>query len=444
MCNERAFGVLGSGSFDCGKLMAPSYEINESFARDKDANDPLASLRSRFHLPLQKNGQPVVYLAGNSLGLQPKAVAPLVQQELADWQQLGVDGHFREQRPWYSYHELFRESGARLVGASPGEVVMMNSLTVNLHLMMVSFYRPTADRYKILVDYPTFPSDTYALKTQLRFHGFDPEKALVVLKPRPDRHVLATEDVEACLAEQGSQIALVLLAGVNFFTGQVMDIPRLTAVARKHGCVVGWDLAHAAGNIPLSLHDCDVDFAVWCNYKYLNSGPGAVGGCFVHHRHGQATDLVRFGGWWGNDPDTRFRMHLQPEFVPRQGADGWQVSNPPIMALAPVKASIDMFDEVGMDALREKSLDLTGYLQFLLDEFASEGVEVITPRDQDERGAQLSMLVHDRPKELLSALQAAGVVCDLREPNVIRVAPVPMYNSFTDVWRFARTLADHI
>ncbi|MHC4092666.1 MAG: kynureninase, partial [Planctomycetota bacterium] len=342
-----------------------------------------------------------------------------------------------------SYHELFRDQAARLVGAQPGEVVMMHSLTVNLHLMMGSFYRPTPDRFKILTDYPAFPSDAYALRTQLRYHGFDPAEALVEVKPQPGEHVIRTEDIEQLLEEQGPRIALVMMNGVNFFTGQVFDIARITAAAKRQGCVVGFDLAHAAGNVELRLHDWGVDFAVWCTYKYLNSGPGAVAGCFVHAENGKRVDLHRFAGWWGNDPATRFRMHLQPEFVPVPSAEGWQVSNPPILAMAPLQPSLAMFDQAGMPALRAKSQRLTGYLQYLLDRIPSNRYEVITPREPQARGCQLSILVQSRPHRLHEALQAAGVVCDFREPNVIRVAPVPFYNTYHEVWQFARILGEH-
>jgi kynureninase len=331
------------------------------------------------------------------------------------------------------------------VGGVPGEVVMMNSLTVNLHLMMVSFYQPTKDRFKILIDEPCFPSDMYAVKSHVRARGFDPRTTVFSAKPPSGQHVLRTEDVVNLIEREWESIALVMLAGVNFITGQAMDIQRITAAAQREGCVVGWDLAHAAGNLHMHLHEWNVDFAVWCSYKYLNSGPGAVGGCFVHERHGKNLDLPRFAGWWGNDPSTRFKMHLIPEFVPRAGADGWQVSNPPILAMAPLKASLDLFDRAGMAALRQKSLQLTEYLRFLLEDSSAKatsvkGWEIITPREHAAHGCQLSILVHDHPRERFKALEAEGVVCDFREPNVIRVALTPMYNTFMDVWRFARIL----
>jgi len=419
------------------------HRSDEAYAQVCDRDDPLRAYRAKFAIPKGDDGREVVYFAGNSLGLQPLAARTIVNEELDAWAGLGVDAHFSGKRPWYPYYELFRESGATLVGAKAGEVVMMNSLTVNLHLMMVSFFRPTSSRHKVLMEYPVFPSDTYAVKTHLRHHGLDPEEALVIVAPRDGEHVILTEDIEEALREHGAEIALVLLAGVNFLTGQALDMARIAAAAKQHGCVIGFDLAHAAGNIPLRLHEWGVDFAVWCNYKYLNGGPGAVGGCYIHECHASNTGLPRFAGWWGNDPDTRFLMHLQPEFVPKADAEAWQLSNPPILALAPVRASLDLFDEVGMDALRAKSLRLTGYMQYLIDALSPERFEVITPRDENARGCQLSILVHDRPPELQQALHEDGVVCDFREPNVVRVAPVPLYNAFHDVWRFAQVLARH-
>jgi len=421
---------------------ATSFQPNEAFARQLDADDPLRGYRDRFLIPCRPDGRPIVYFAGNSLGLQPKSVRPLLEQELQDWADLGVDAHFSGKTPWYSYHEVFRESGARLVGAKTGEVVMMNSLTVNLHLMMVSFYRPTPARHKILIEDPCFPSDLYAVKTQIRYHGYDPAEALVIAKPRKGEHLLRTEDIDEIMSKEGECIALVILGGVNFVTGQVLDMAHITSTAKCHRCVVGFDLAHAAGNIPLQLHDWDVDFAVWCNYKYLNSGPGAVAGCFVHERHRNARDLPRFGGWWGNDPTTRFQMHLQTEFVPREGANGWQISNPPILSMAPVRASLAIFDEAGMPALRNKSERLTAYLEFLLGRLGSSRFEIITPRDPDQRGSQLSLLIRNHGKRLVEQLQAKGVVCDFREADVLRVAPVPLYNTFLDVWIFVEVLVE--
>ncbi|MCA9286359.1 MAG: kynureninase [Phycisphaerales bacterium] len=423
-----------------------AFSAEEAFARHLDAIDPLASQREAFHLPQAVDGGPAIYLCGNSLGLEPRAARTMVERELEDWARLGVEGHFQARTPWYSYHEVFRESGARLVGAVPGEVVMMNSLTVNLHLMMVSFFRPTKDRFRILIEDGAFPSDTYAVKSHLAARGLDPAEALLLLRPRVGEDTLRTDDIESTLATQGESIALVMLGGVNFFTGQVLDMERITRVAQAHGCTVGFDLAHAAGNVPLRLHDWNVDFACWCSYKYLNSGPGAIAGCFVHERHGRDPSVPRFAGWWGNDPDTRFKMHLIPDFTPRSGADGWQCSNPPILAMAPLRASLDLFDAVGMEALRAKSRVLTGYLEFLLREWMPDDCRIITPSDPGARGCQLSILVVPRdgsaPRERFKALEAHGVVCDFREPNVVRVAPVPLYNGFHEAWRFAQILAN--
>jgi len=417
------------------------WRDDEAYARALDADDSLASYRRQFHIPKDVHGQDVVYFAGNSLGLQPKATRDLVTQELDDWATQAVEAHFHGKTPWYSYHEVFRESGARLVGAVPGEVVMMNSLTVNLHLLMASFYRPTPRRFKILIEDAAFPSDTYAVRSQLIHHGFDPDAGLILARPRSGEWVIRTEDILSLLSEQGDQIALVLLSGVNYYTGQVFDMPRITAAAQAAGCRVGWDLAHAAGNLVLNLHEWNVDFAAWCNYKYLNSGPGAVAGAFVHERHGADATIPRFAGWWGNDPATRFRMHLEPRFIPRPGADGWQISNPPILAMAPIRASLALFDQATMPQLRAKSERLTAYLLWLLDCAPADTWRVITPREPEQRGCQLSLLVHDRPRERFAALQRAGIVCDFREPNVIRVAPVPLYNTFHDVWRFVMALA---
>ncbi len=422
--------------------MTFDFQPDESYARQLDADDPLKAYRELFHIPQQPSGQPVIYFCGNSLGLQPKSARALVEHELTNWAELAVGAHFKGGSAWYPYHEQFRETAARLVGAKPGEVVMMNSLTVNLHLMMVSFYRPTKARHKILIEYPTFPSDMYAVKSQLRYHGYDPQDALLILQPFEGEHLIRMEEVERVIGKRGEEIALVMLGGVNFLTGQVFDMQKITALAKERGCAVGLDLAHAAGNVPVRLHDWGVDFAVWCSYKYLNSGPGAVGGCFVHDKHGVKGDLPRFAGWWGNDPEKRFLMHRLPEFEPVGGAEGWQISNPPILSMAPVRASLDVFDQAGISALRTKSEKLTAYLLYLLDGLPGHRIEVITPRDPRQRGCQLSILVHDRPKEYHRALIDAGVVCDFREPNVVRVAPVPLYNNFHEVWRFAAVLAE--
>ena len=421
--------------------MNSEFQPEEAFARQLDEADPLRGYREQFHIPRRPDGEPVIYFCGNSLGLQPKSARAMVEQEMDDWADSAVGAHFKGDSAWYAYHDLFRETGARLVGARPGEVVMMNSLTVNLHFMMVSFYRPTKERYKILIDDPTFPSDIYAIKSQLQHHGYDARDALVILKPRDGEHTIRAEDIERTLADEGEQIALVMLAGVNFFTGQLYDLEQVTRLAQQHGCTVGFDLAHAAGNVPLQLHDWGVDFAVWCSYKYLNSGPGAIAGCFVHEKHWRDADLPRFAGWWGNDPEKRFLMHLLPDFEPVKGASGWQISNPPILSAAPLRASLELFDAAGMSALRAKSEKLTGYLQYLLGRLPADRFEVITPGAPERRGCQLSILIHDRPKEYHRALLDAGVVCDFRAPNIVRVAPVPLYNTFHEVWRFAEALA---
>jgi kynureninase len=424
--------------------MTTAFSADERFALQLDADDPLRDFREKFHLPLGQDGKPVIYFAGNSLGLMPKSARQIVDEELDNWARLGVDAHHATGTPWYSYHEALREPTARLVGANPLEVICMNSLTVNLHLMMATFYRPTKPRFKILMEDPAFPSDTYAIKTQIAHHGLDPEDALVLARPRKGEFTIRTEDIVDLIEKHADQLAVVMFAGVNFFTGQLFDIEKITAAAHKHGIIAGFDLAHAIGNVPLSLHDWNVDFAVWCSYKYLNAGPGAVAGAFVHERHATNTSLPRLAGWFGNDPNTRFRLHLEPEFIPVPSADGWQISNPPIFSMAPLRASLAIFDEAGgMDALRAKSIRLTSYLEFLLNQDGSKRFTIITPKSTDERGCQLSILAHEHPKELHNELIAVGVKCDFREPNVIRVAPTPLYNTSHEVWRFARILTKH-
>ncbi len=412
--------------------MSGEFRTDEQFALALDEADPLAVFRKRFHCPTLDDGRRAVYFAGNSLGLQPAGVTEAVGRELHDWARLGVDGHFAGTTPWYSYHEIFREPLARLVGAESDEVVLMNGLTVNLHLMFVSFYRPDRRRYKILMEDTAFPSDTYAVKSQIRFHGYDPSDALIVAG--------RSEDLEELLRARGEEIALVMLSGVNYYTGRAFDLERVARCARVQGCTVGYDLAHAVGNLPLQLHDWDVDFAVWCSYKYLNGGPGAVAGCFVHRRHLDKEDLPRFAGWWGSDPDRRFRMHLEPEFLPVARADAWQLSNPPILAMAPLRVSLELFDEAGMEPLREKSIRLTRYLEAWVDHAGAGDLEVVTPREEAARGCQLSLRAARSSEKLFESLREAGVVADFRKPDVIRVAPVPLYNSFHDVWRFGRAV----
>src|SRR6266404_2953973 len=436
--------------------MTMQFSADEDFAKQLDAEDPLRAFRDKFHLPLGKDGKPLIYFAGNSLGLMPKSARQVVDQELDDWAELGVDAHLEAKTPWYSYHETLRKPTARLIGAKPVEVICMNSLTVNLHLMMATFYRPTKSRFKILMDDPAFPSDTYAIKTQIVHHGLDPKDALILASPRKGEFTVRTEEIVDLIEKNRESLAVVMIAGVNFFTGQLFDIPTITKAAQKHGITVGVDLAHAIGNVPLSLHDWNVDFAVWCSYKYLNAGPGAVAGAFVHERHATNRKLPRLAGWFGNDPNTRFQLHLEPEFIPVASADGWQISNPPIFAMAPLRASLSIFDEAGgMEALRAKSIKLTGYLEFLLHRAGAKGQShagaartsdrfaMITPREPEARGCQLSILAQEHPKELFNKLQAAGVKCDFREPNVIRVAPTPLYNTFHEVWRFSRILTEH-
>ncbi len=416
-----------------------SLSASREEALGLDAGDPLSAFRAEFLIPKGPDGAPAAYFCGNSLGLQPAGAHADVVAELEDWARLGVGGHFQARTPWYSYHEAFREPGARLVGAEPGEVVMMNGLTVNLHLMMAAFYRPAGIRRKILIERPAFPSDRYAVETQLRMHGLDPAHDLIEVGAREGESVIGEDDLVSAVERAGDELAMLLLGGVNFLTGQLFDLARVARAARARGVVVGYDLAHAAGNVPLELHDWGVDFAVWCNYKYVNAGPGAVGGCFVHARH-HGPPFRGFGGWWGNDPATRFGMHLVRDFVPHGGAEAWQLSNPSILAMAPLKAALRQFDRAGMSALRAKSVALTGFLERLLRVHLAERVEIVTPEDPARRGAQLSMVLRDGAGAR-ARLERAGVVTDFREPNVVRAAPVPLYNSFEDVWRLVAALA---
>lgn len=412
------------------------FEPGEDFALAMDASDPLAHFRSRFCLPKAETGEECLYLCGHSLGLQPKTAAAYIDQELEDWANLGVEGHFHGKHPWMLYHRLLTDQMAALVGAKPSEVVVMNSLTVNLHLMMVTFYRPTARRHKILVERGAFPSDQYAVKSQIHFHGFDPSTSLLEFTPRPGESCMRDEDIEGLIAREGDSIALILLGGVNYATGQLFDMAAVTQAGHRQGCIVGFDLAHAIGNVPLHLHDWNPDFAVWCNYKYLNGGPGCVAGCFVHERYARA-DLARFAGWWGHDEATRFQMG--PDFHPMPGAEGWQLSNPPILALAPLRASLEIFSEAGIERLREKSIRLTGYLEFLLDRQASSRFSIITPREPDRRGAQLSIRIAHNGRSVCNQLVSHSVIGDWREPDTYRVAPIPLYNSFHDVYRFVQS-----
>lgn len=421
----------------------PHFEATEDFARRMDTEDPLRRFRDEFLFPRQSNGEPVLYFTGNSLGLQPKKARQYISEELDDWERFAVEGHFHagKRHPWFTYNEQLTEQTARVVGALPVEVVVMNTLTVNLHLMMVSFYRPTRERFKILVEGSAFPSDQYAVDSQVRAHGYAPEEAVVRLTPRPGEETLRIEDILGTIERRGSEIALVLLGNVNYLTGQAFDMAAITRAAHAQGCRVGFDLAHAAGNLKLSLHDDGPDFAVWCSYKYLNGGPGTLGGVFVHERHARSPELPRFAGWWGHNKQTRFLMG--PTFDPTPGAAGWQLSNPPIFQMAALRASLELFDAATMEALRHKSERLTGYLEFLLERLPEGFVRITTPRDPKQRGAQLSLRFRGDARKLLTQLKEAGVVCDFREPDVIRAAPAPLYNSFLDVFRFARVLEAH-
>lgn len=413
------------------------YEPTLKFARAQDAADSLRAYRDRFHFPSLGTDE-LVYFTGHSLGLQPKTVRGAVELELDDWAKFGVEGHFHATHPWFSYHELLTPAMATIVGAQDSEVVCMNSLTTNLHLLFVSFYRPTQKRHKIISEAKMFPSDRYLLETQTQFHGFDPDEAIIEVAPRDGERIIRHEDIVTAIEANADSLAMVFLGGVNYFTGQVFDMPGLTEAAHSAGAVAGFDLAHAAGNIPLSLHGWGVDFAAWCSYKYLNASPGNVGGIFVHERHGQNFDLPRFGGWWGHDKSTRFQM--KSGFQPMAGAEGWQLSNVPILGMAAMKASLDIFAEAGMQALRNKSEQLTGYLEYTIDRLAAEfpdaKISMITPRDPQQRGSQLSMDIAGRERKLFDSMISAGIIADFREPCIIRVAPAPLYNSFEDVYNF--------
>jgi kynureninase len=417
-------------------VKAFEYQPGEDFAVAMDERDSLREFRQRFFFPKAASGEECVYLCGHSLGLQPKAAATYIDQELKDWAQLGVEGHFRAKHPWMPYHRLLTEQTAKLVGALPLEVVVMNSLTINLHLMMISFYRPTRERYKIIIERGAFPSDQYAVKSQLHFHGLDPAISLVELTPRAGEDCMRDDDIEELIQRTGDEIALIMLGGVNYATGQAFDLARITRCGHARGCVVGFDLAHAVGNLQLNLHDWGPDFAVWCSYKYLNGGPGCIAGCFVHERHARSLHLPRFAGWWGHDESTRFDKG--PGFQPMPGADGWQLSNPPIVSLAALRASMDIFAEAGMERLRAKSTSLTGYLEYLLNQDASRNFCIVTPHEIERRGAQLSIRIPRNGRSLCEKLTHGGVFGDWREPDTFRVAPVPLYNSYRDVFRFVR------
>jgi kynureninase len=419
-----------------------AFRPGEDFAAMLDARDPLAHFRGRFSIPKTKSGDDCIYVCGHSLGLQPKTASAYIEQELRDWAQLGVEGHFHARDPWLPYHRLLTQQTAALVGAETPEVVVMNSLTVNLHLMMASFYRPTVQRHKILIEQGAFPSDQYAVQSQIRFHGFDPASSLLELTPREGESDVRDEDVVTLIEREGASIALILLGGINYANGQWFDVEQITRAGHGKGCVVGCDLAHAAGNVPLRLHDWSPDFAVWCSYKYLNGGPGCIAGCFVHDRHARAWHLPRFAGWWGHDEANRFQM--APDFHPMTGAEGWQLSNPPILALAPLRASMEIFAEAGMERLRAKSIVLTAYMEFLLNRMASTRFSIITPAEPSRRGAQLSIRIFRDGRALCDKLAAEGVIGDWREPDTFRVAAVPLYNSYRDVYSFVQRLAANL
>ncbi len=420
--------------------MMDENSMSQQDAIARDENDPLGIFRQEFHIPVDAGGDELIYFCGNSLGLMPKAAFDDVTAELEDWRDLAVAGHLEGRRPWLPYHESFRERGSRLVGARPVEVVYMNTLTANLHFLMASFYRPESNRTKILSDSPCFPSDTYALRSQARWHRLDPDQTMVVLEPREGESCLRDEDILAAIDEHRDELALTMFAGVNYYTGQAYDIEAMAARCQEHGIPLGLDLAHAAGNLDLKLHDHGVDFASWCTYKYGNSGPGAVAGAFVHERHANNQDLVRLAGWWGNDPATRFRMDENPEFIAQPGAEGWQVSNPPIFSMAPLHSSLELFDKAGIGALRERSIRLTGYLEQRIDAIGSSHYEIITPREAHRRGAQISIRVLGDARALQTSLGEAGIVTDFRPPDVVRIAPTPLYNTFEEIHRFAEVL----
>jgi len=415
-----------------------NYQLGLEYAKQQDQLDELSNYRNQFHIPKDKNGNELIYFTGNSLGLQPKSTKSYINQELEDWANFGVKGHTEAKNPWLPYHEFLTESMANLVGAKPIEVVTMNTLTANLHFMMVSFYQPTKTRYKIVIESDAFPSDKYAVESQLRHHGFDDKEGLILWKPRKNEELLHFEDLEAILESQGEEIALLMIGGVNYYTGQYFDLKRITELGHIHGCVVGFDCAHGAGNVELSLHDSGADFAVWCTYKYLNSGPGSLAGCFVHERHAYNKNLNRFTGWWSHNKETRFNM--RHEFDVLSGAEGWQLSNPPILSMAAIKASLDIFNEVGIKKLVEKSRKLTGYFEFLINGLNNKDIKIITPTNPEERGCQLSIQVNNADKGLHDKLTKAGVMSDWREPDVIRCAPVPLYNSFQDVYNMVEKL----
>ena len=416
------------------------FESSRRFAESLDIDDPLKIFRSYFYLPKDDKGNELIYFTGNSLGLQPKSTFDFINQELLDWEKYGVEGHFHAKNPWLPYHEFLTKSMSEVVGAKPIEVVVMNTLSVNLHLMMVSFYRPTSKKYKIMIEGDAFPSDKYAVQSQLRFHGFDPNEGLIELQPREGEVLLRQEDILESIDRHGEELALVMIGNSNYYTGQAFDMKSIAAHGHKHGAHVGFDCAHGAGNLLLNLHDSNVDFAVWCTYKYLNSGPGSLGGVFVHERHSQKKDIPRFEGWWGHNKETRFKM--RDDFEPIPGVEAWQLSNPPILSMAAIMGSLQIFAEAKIEKLRVKSIKLSSYLEFLINEIGDESIKIITPSDPNQRGSQLSIQMKNADKKLFDWLTKKGVVADWREPDVIRVAPVPLYNSYVDVYQFVSLLKE--
>jgi len=414
------------------------FENNIRYAQKQDQEDPLKKYREEFLFPTNNDGDKLIYLCGNSLGLQPKKTSAYLKQELDDWAKFGVEGHSDAKNPWLPYHEFLTGSMAKIVGAKPSEVVIMNSLTANLHFMMVSFYQPTKTKYKIVIESDAFPSDKYGVESQLKFHGIDPKEGLILWKPRKGEELCRFEDLETILATQGDEIALLMIGNTNYYTGQSFPLKKITELGHQYNCLVGFDLAHGVGNIQPNLHETGADFAVWCTYKYLNSGPGSLGGCFVHERHADTATLNRFTGWWGHNKQTRFNM--RHEFDALSGAEGWQLSNPSILSMAAIRASLDIFEEAGFDTIREKSITLTGYLEYLIEALKDPRINIITPKNPKERGCQLSIQVKSANKNLHTQLTANGVISDWREPDVIRVAPAPLYNSFEDVFKFVEQL----
>ena len=417
--------------------MEDKFEASLAFALEKDKEDILRSFRSQFHFPQHKN-KDAIYFCGNSLGLQPKNVAAAIEQELKDWQNLAVEGYYHAKTPWLFYQHNFSKPLAAIAGCNSEEVTVMNALTVNLHFMLLSFYRPSKEKYKIIMEAGAFPSDQYAVETQVRFYGFDPDEAIIEIHPTHDEKIIREEDILATIDQHKNSLALVLIGGINYYSGQLFDIKKITAAAHKAGAIAGFDLAHAIGNVPLQLHDWDVDFAVWCSYKYLNAGPGAVGGIYIHKKYAHDKAHIRMGGWWGNDERTRFKM--EKGFIPKSDASGWNQSTAPVFNMVALKASLELFELATMEKIRNKSCALTNYLSFLLQQLNNIKFEIITPNEIERRGAQLSLYFSEKGKQIHQKMTEAGIIVDYREPGVIRVAPAPLYNSFEDVYRFYEIL----